>query len=232
MHLVDQIITLLRQGYSDSDIIAQFKDSFPPAQIEEALNQAKIKLELTETAGGIEPETPETPTAGEAAAGTAPATATAAGTIATQTAQTAQAPAPEWQWQQPSQTPQQAQTAQVEQPYYATESIEEIAEAVIAEKWEEFKSKVGDITEFKTHVETRLKELNDRLKRVEIALDRINAAILTKMEEQESSVKNLTREVEGLENTLTKIINPLVSSVKELKEITETAKKEKKKKLS
>lgn len=204
---IDEVIGLIKQGYSDSDIIAHLQESgYSPQDINDAMNQARIKIELAETAGEEYP----TEEYAEASEAQAPAPAPA--------------PAPQYapQYYQYAQQPSQQQYAEAESP--SVEAIEEIAEGVISEKWEEFRAKVGDIGEMKSYLESRINELNDRVKRLEASMDRLHVATLAKVDEQGRSVKALSSEVEALEGTLGKVMQPLVSSVKELRDITEKAK--------
>lgn len=205
--LVEEVANLLSQGYSEAEIIAYLRDQgYSSVEIEDALNQAKVTLELAKTAGETLEEVPEP-------------------------SQKAQFPEPREIEQAPSASsvpsvPSASFEASTEA---SVETIEEIAEEVINEKWREFKAKVGDITEMKAHFETRLNELSERVKRLEIALDKLQAAMLSKVESYGRSVKTLTSEVETLESTLGKVLQPLVGSVKELKELTKEMKKGKKK---
>jgi len=204
--LVEEVANLLSQGYSEAEIIAYLRDQgYSSVEIEDALNQAKITLELAKTAGETLEEVPEP-------------------------SQKAQFPEPREIEQAPASSVPSVPSASFEASTEASvETIEEIAEEVINEKWREFKAKVGDITEMKAHFETRLNELSERVKRLEIALDKLQAAMLSKVESYGRSVKTLTSEVETLESTLGKVLQPLVGSVKELKELTKEMKKGKKK---
>lgn len=205
--LVEEVANLLSQGYSEAEIIAYLRDQgYSSVEIEDALNQAKITLELAKTAGETLEEVPEPSQR-----------------------------APQQELREIEQVPvssvPSAPSASFEASTEASvETIEEIAEEVINEKWQEFKAKVGDITEMKAHFETRLNELSERVKRLEIALDKLQAAMLSKVESYGRSVKTLTAEVETLESTLGKVLQPLVGSVKELKELTKEIKKGKEKK--
>lgn len=211
---VNETIELIKQGYSDEDIISHLRDSgYTPQEINDAINQAKIKLELAETAGEEYPTEEYVEAAPEAEA--APAVAPAPTTT----------PAPAYAYPEYYPAPSAEEYTPTEAP--SVETIEEIAEGIISEKWEEFKMKVGDIGELKTHFESRMNELNERVKRLESAMDRLSAAVLEKVEAQNKSVRALSSEVETLEGTLGKVIQPLVSSVKELKRMAEKKPKKK-----
>jgi hypothetical protein len=225
---VDEVIRMAKQGYKDSDIIKTLRDAgYSPKEINDSFNQAKIKLDLAKTAG-IEVEVPEAEA--EAPAEEAPAEeAEAAEEAPAEEYAPSYAPAPTPQYApQPEYAPAQQEYYQ---PQYAAaesqsaEAVEEIAEGIISEKWEEFKAKVGDIGELKAHFESRLNELNERVKRLEMSMDRLHASVLGKVEDYSRSVKSLSSEVEALEGTLGKVIQPLVSAAKQAVNAKPTVKK-------
>lgn len=214
---VDEVADLMKQGYTDADIIKYLEESgYSPKDINDAVNQARIKIELAETAGEeyqpeySEEQVPEAP---------APAPKSRAVPVP--------APAPGYGQGQGGYYPQQYQYQQ-ETP--SVEAIEEIAEGIISEKWDEFRAKFGDIAEMKANFEARLNELADRVKRIESAMDRLHVATLSRVDEQGRSVKALSSEVEALEGTLSKVIQPLVSSAKEFREASESKKPKQKEK--
>ncbi|MFA5084475.1 MAG: hypothetical protein WC475_03830 [Candidatus Paceibacterota bacterium] len=210
---VDEVADLMKQGYTDADIIKYLEESgYSPKDINDAVNQARVKMELAETAGEEYQTESSEGFEGEAEAPEAPVPAPRARQMPVPT------PAPSYGGYYPQQQSYQQETN-------STEAIEEIAEGIIEEKWSEFKAKFGDISELKSNFEARLNELSDRVKRIEAAMDRLHVATLSKADEQSRSVQALSSEVEALEGTLSKVIQPLVSSVKDLKENTDSRKK-------
>jgi predicted nucleic acid-binding Zn-ribbon protein len=69
--------------------------------------------------------------------------------------------------------------------------------------------------------------IEERVKRIELSIDRLQAALLSKVNEYGRSVKDLGAEMTSLESALGKILSPLVDNVKELGKITEELKSEK-----
>jgi len=118
-------------------------------------------------------------------------------------------------------------TAQVQQQQQRidTETIEEISEEIINEKWSEFKTKIGDIAEWKLYMEGRTKGIDDRLKRLELSIDKLQAALLGKVQEYGQNIKDLGAEVQSLESAFSKVLDPLITNIKELSKITENLKK-------
>jgi len=104
------------------------------------------------------------------------------------------------------------------------EAIEEIAEEIASEKIKEFKSQVGDIAEFKQDTEANMATMNERIKRIETSMDKLQAALLGKVSEYGKDIKDLGSEMRALEGAFSKILNPLVENVKDLSEITDRLK--------
>jgi len=110
-------------------------------------------------------------------------------------------------------------------PKMETEAIEELAEEIVNEKWQEVKSKIGDVIEWKSYAERRINSIDERIKRMESSMDRLQAALLSKVNEYGRGVKDLGAEMNSLEGALGKILSPLVDNIKELGKITEDLKK-------
>jgi len=235
---VKEVLKLSKEGYSDADIIRYLREQgYSSTQINDAMNQAKIKLELAETAG-VEPdyedygseqaeqEPAEQETAEPAEQEAAEPEAGAGMTPSIMTSQTpapstAPLPSAEATSEPGGETyPYQYPSTYGNQQNPSAESMEEIAEEIINEKWQEFKEEVGDIKELKTYFESRLKDLTDRIKRLETSFDKLQTATMGHVQEYGRNVKNLGAEMQALEGSFSKILNPLVGSVKELRELS------------
>jgi hypothetical protein len=212
MALSDEVISM-QKSMSDDEIIRTLAEKgYSPLEISEAFNQAKLKQ------SGSKELMPSI----------------------MQQEQPSEAPAPV-----PQQQPQQAEEAAAYYPYayptqpqfaqqqpqkVDTEMIEELVEEIINEKWQEFKTKVGDISEWKLYMEGRIKSVDDRLKRIELSMDRLQASLLGKVHEYTQNIKDFGAEVQSLENAFSKVLDPLITNIKELSKITDEMKKSKAKK--
>lgn len=106
------------------------------------------------------------------------------------------------------------------------ETIEEIAEEIVAEKFSELKKKMSGLLDFKELVETKINGIDTRLKGIESSISRLQQSLLGRMQEYSRDIKNLGAGMQALENAFSKILNPLVDSVKELGSITSSLKKD------
>jgi len=106
------------------------------------------------------------------------------------------------------------------------ETIEEITEEIVAEKFSEVKTKLDNIFSFKEIIENRVKNIEERIKRIESSLDKLQAAFIGKVNEFDKDIKNLGSEMRAVHGAFSKILDPLVDNVKELGRITEKIKEE------
>jgi len=214
MALTDEVMSM-QKSMSDDEIIRTLAEKgYSPLEISEAFNQSKLRQsgskELMPSIMQQEQQ-PEIP---------APAAM--------------QAPAPQAQGMEEATaayypyaypTQQQMMQQQPQQQKADTEMIEELVEEIINEKWSEFKSKVGDIGEWKMYMEGRVKSIDDRLKRLELSIDRLQASLLGKVHEYSQNIKDIGAEVQSLEMAFSKVLDPLITNIKELSKLTEHIKK-------
>lgn len=228
-----EVLSMQNEGKNDAEIIKVLTEKgFSPTKIVEALNQAKIK----KTVSGEEAKTPSIIESFEEA----PKPTTQAEIMAqTQQKQRVQpiqpspqqpriveeTPAPTMQLQPQEEAYPYAYPTQEETPRIEAETVEEIAEEVVNEKWEEFKKKLGDIPEWKRLTENKLESINERIKRTEDMLDKIQLSVMGKVQQYSQNVKDLGAEMRSLETGFSKILDPLIDNIKELKKITEKIKK-------
>ncbi len=139
-----------------------------------------------------------------------------------------QGPAPDQQ-----QAPQQ-QYSQYQQPqqYQAPPSvnydqIQVLVEQIVEEKWKEMMRTVGDIPVFKARVSDDMEAVKQELLRTQKRLEDLQVAVLGKVKEYNDSVLGIGNDMKALEQVFSKIMEPLVSNVKELSKITEELKQKK-----
>jgi DNA-binding transcriptional MerR regulator len=169
---IESVLVMVQNGMSDMDIIKRLTESgYSPVQITDALNQAKIKKEISGTEG-LQPSIMQQ--------------------IPVPSPRQAPVPSPtmDMSMQAPSQVnisaeypayPYQYPTQSQEQPKMDTEVIEEIAEEIVNEKWGEIKGKISDVIEWKIYAEKRISSVDDRIKRMEASMDRLQGALLSKV---------------------------------------------------
>ena len=230
--VLDRIMQLQSQGLQEQEIIQTLQnEGTSPKEIEESLNQAKIKTavsqqEPTQQQAMPSPEQMQQP----------PQTQEMQQSImnsnqeAPQQMQEQAMPSPEQMQQtQPTETYQDyyAQTPQAysDQAYYPqqgisdTETITEIAEQIVLEKIQEQNKKTGDIASFKTQTTEKLKDLDERLKKIEDSIEQLQQAVIQKIGEFGETTEFIHKDLENMHDTMSKLMNPLVDNYKELKKI-------------
>ena len=194
MGIIDEIKRMRQEGIPDQDIILNMKQrGLSQKEIDNALTQTQIKEAIVDNQAGMTGYQPSFPMAPEPEA-----------------MQDAPAPSPE-QYQQYQQAPAQVypQEAYPEQQYpgydnsqysqYApqisSDTINEIAEQVVAEKLSKIRSQVEKLSDLKVMAETRISSVDERLKRIEKIIDSLQLSILQKIGQYASNVSDLKKEL-------------------------------------
>ncbi|MCH7850498.1 MAG: hypothetical protein IH845_02535 [Nanoarchaeota archaeon] len=247
MTTLDRIMEMQKNGVTDVEITTQLtNEGIPPADINNSLNQAKIK-------NAVSP--PDVPTSqsgmqasimggdaninqSQGSQGLPPQEGVPQQTN-TQQSQMPIPPPPQVP-QDPANTkgpeiypaeapidPYYAETPQAypDQDYYApaealsTDTISEIAEQVATEKINEYKEKTGDILNFKNRIQEKVNDIDDRLKRIESSIDSLQHAIIGKVGELGESSAMIHKDLDNLHGTVQKLMNPLVDNINALKKL-------------
>lgn len=117
-----------------------------------------------------------------------------------------------------SATPQIPQRQNVEQ-------IEEIAEAIVDERIQEFSSTIGDINMWKERVNSEISAIKQEVIRLRNHVENLQTTMIGKVEGYNKSVQSMSIEMKALSSVMEKIMQPLTMNVKELSRITETFKR-------
>lgn len=105
-----------------------------------------------------------------------------------------------------------------------TEKIEEIAESIIKEKWDDMLKEFGDVNIWKEKTRTDILSIKQELLRTQERFENLQRAILGKVTEYDKDVKDIGTEIKALEKVLEKIIDPLTSNIKDLQRVTDELK--------
>ena len=233
MATLDKVIELQKSGMSDTDISTQLQnDGVGPGEINDSLNQAKIKNAVSPPENAAQAPGQEmqasimsNPPEQQAAAPTQPMAQEAPAQPAA-----GQPPVPEVYPPQEG-APQDAYyqdtpQAYSQQDYYApqggmdTETISEIAEQVATEKLNEHKKKTGDMVSFRNSTEDKINDIDDRLKRIEATIDKLQQAIIGKIGEFGESNAMIHKDLDNLHGTVSKLMDPLIDNINEMKKIS------------
>jgi len=234
MATLDRVIEMQKKGISDEEIFTQLQhEKISPSEIRDSLNQARIKNAISPTEQTQEMQESIMPNpAGQSMRAEQQASMQPTTQKTQSPTQQVQTPAPEiyppeTQNQEPPQDNYYQETPQAysQQDYYApqqsldTETISEIAEQVTTEKLNEFKKKIGDIASFKTTIQDKVDDIDDRLKRIENSIDNLQQSIIGKISEFGENNAMIHKDLDNLHGTVSKLMNPLIDNYNALKKI-------------
>ena len=234
MATLDTIMQMQQSGMSEAEITNTLQtQGVPPKEINDALNQAQVKSAVTQSESNQKPmaqvpspygEQQQMPTGQpqQQMPTGQPQQQTTAGQPQDQMQPAANDP-----YQNYYQDTPQAYTGDeyYQQPTYDTETITEIAEQVISEKFKEFNNKTGDIATFRSVTQDKIDDMNTRLKRIETTIDKLQQAIIQKIGEFGDNTASIKKDLSGLHDTTSKLMNPLIDNYRELQKITKKNKK-------
>jgi len=103
--------------------------------------------------------------------------------------------------------------------------MQEIVEAIVEEKWQQFTNQFGDLGLWKEKVERDLISIKQEVLRTQDRFMQLQKAVMGKVSEYNDNISNVHTEMKALEKVFEKIIEPLTTNIKELKKITERLKK-------
>ncbi len=112
-------------------------------------------------------------------------------------------------------------------PELNSNQVQEVVEAVVEEKWEDFISKIGDINLWKENINNDIESIKQEVLRVQERFSNLQNILIGKVTDYNKNVTELNAEMKALEQVMQKIIEPLTSNVKELGKITSELKKKK-----
>jgi hypothetical protein len=202
MGLVEEISSMKNQGFSEEEIIVGLREKgISPKEVQDAVNQLKIKNAVSEYEVGEERKV----------------FAEQGGGWMQKTQEVPQ------QEIYPTQPPQEYNSHQQEyspqeeynppQTYSSgidSSTIIEISEQIFSEKIKPIKKELDSMNESKAMNQIRIENINERLQRIETMFDKLQIAILEKIGSYGQSLETVKKEMEMIQNSFTKIADPLV----------------------
>lgn len=129
---------------------------------------------------------------------------------------------------------------QYEQPYggeeaYAApvedkERIEEVAEAIIDEKWNDLLKDINKISEWNHKTEARLVKIETEINNLKDTFDSLHKGVLGKITEYDQNLVNVGTEIKAMEKVFQKVLPTFTENVNKLARITQSVKGNSKKK--
>jgi len=123
-----------------------------------------------------------------------------------------------------AQQPQSSQTAEFQQqpqetPVYR-QGMEEIAEAIIDEKWKDIVADINKIIEWKEKSEARIGKIEQDIKNIKENFNTLHKGVLGKITDYDQNITNVGVEIKAMEKVFQKIIPTFTENVNKLAIIT------------
>jgi len=131
--------------------------------------------------------------------------------------------------------PQQEEFESYQNQGFDTDTIIEVSEQVFMEKIQKIQKQVEEISEFKTLSEARIENLQERTKKIESLMDRLQIAILEKIASYGDNLEGIKKEMSMMQDSFGKMIpryekeEQVFESPKKEQEISKAKKQSKKK---
>lgn len=222
MTTLERVIELKKKGIPESEIIAQLKnEEISPMEISDTMNQLKIKEAVSgegETStNGMVPSI-----MGNGGQETAPSQQEEVYTPSSAPAQDNQQDYGNYSAQEPQNYGGYSYgNGEDQEEYYDddysqdnydgenygmnSETMIEVAEQVFSEKMKKFESELKNLKEFKTIASPSLKDIDERLRRIEKQFDKMQIAILERVGEIGRNIDSVKKEVEMVEDSFEKM---------------------------
>ena len=213
---INKVLQLRTQGLSNAQIIEELeKENYTPNQIFDAMNQADMKASVT-NAPTPQPFTAQNP-------------------MNPQQPQAFQQQ-PQMQQQIPQSTQPPLNVAPEDMSAAAnpsgevldveTEKIEEVAEAIIDEKWQDFVDTINKVIEWKEKTEQKIIQVESQIKDLKDQFTQLQKGTLDKMAEYDEHILDIGTEIKAMESVFKKILPTFTENITELSRIVNELKKE------
>lgn len=196
--LMDQVTGMRQQGYTNDQIAQMLQgQGYNYAQISDAINQSGLGANFQQ----MPPQD-----------------------AGPQDYQQYNQPYPDqpqqYEQQMPQQPyPQQNYQQQQEQPINE-ERMQELAEAIIDEKWEEFAKDIKKVIEWKDKTEDRIAKVEQQILDMRLAMESLSKSIMTKITSYDQNIVDVGTEVKAMEKVFQKVLPSLTESVNKLDRMT------------
>ncbi len=101
-------------------------------------------------------------------------------------------------------------------PVTEKERIEELAEAIIEEKWNELVKDINKVIEWKETTESRINRIEEGLNDLKGGLDSLHKSIIAKISDYDKNIGNVGVEIKAMEKVFQKVLPTLTENVNRL----------------
>ncbi len=120
------------------------------------------------------------------------------------------------------------QPAPAPSPEIGRERIEEVAESIIDEKWDELMKSVDKIVAWKETVESKMTKIEQSISNLKERFEELHTGILGKIGEYDKGIRDVGAELKAMQGVFKKVLPTFTENVSELSRITKGLKGKKK----
>ena len=211
---IEKVLELQKTGKPNTEIIQSLQtEGYSFQQISEALNQAQAKNAMGATEPKEEQMQPSVIYSKNQAA-----------PMAQETMPMRKEPAPP----APSGMPEEFRVPQIQEPMAqfntpsiqpTSEDMEEIAEALVDEKWHKMMEELGDINAWKEKTNNDVNAIKQEIMRMQNRFENLQNSVVGRVKEYDHSISDVGIEIKALGKLLSNIISPLTTNVKALEKL-------------
>ncbi len=118
--------------------------------------------------------------------------------------------------QQPMEQDQQPQ------PQIGKDQIEEVAEAIIDEKWKEFEEDLKVIIEWKDKTESKINKFEQEIADLAANINSLNKSLMGKISEYDRNISSVGTEIKAMEKVFEKVLPSLTENVNKLERMSKS----------
>jgi len=122
--------------------------------------------------------------------------------------------------QRPTQAPQETSMSD--------ERIQEVAEAIIDEKWNEFTIDIKKVIEWKEKSEDRIAKIEQQVLDLKLSMDNLTKSMMNKISSYDQNIVNVGTEIKAMEKVFQQVLPNLTESVNKLDRMAKGTKEIKK----
>jgi len=97
--------------------------------------------------------------------------------------------------------------------------MEEIAEALVDEKWHKMMEELGDINAWKEKTNNDVNAIKQEIMRMQNRFENLQNSVVGRVKEYDHSISDVGIEIKALGKLLSNIISPLTTNVKALEKL-------------
>ena len=108
------------------------------------------------------------------------------------------------------------------QPQIDKDQIEEVAEAIIDEKWKEFEEDLKVIIDWKEKTESKINKFEQEIADLAASLNSLHKSLMGKISEYDKNMTNVGTEIMAMEKVFQKVLPSLTENVNKLERLSKS----------